>query len=44
MKKTKTAAYVKDKVFVNLCDELDDKDFYKNENLPLVTPYIDIKN
>ena len=41
IKKAKIAAYVKDKVFVNLHDELDDKDFYKNENLPLVTPYID---
>ena len=41
IKKAKTAAYVKEKVFVNLCDELDDKDFYKNVNLPLVTPYID---
>ena len=38
IKKAKTAAYVKEKVFVNLCDELDDKDFYKNANLPLVTP------
>ena len=41
IKKAKTAAYVKEKVFVNLCDELDEKDFYKNVNLPLVTPYID---
>ena len=40
-KKTKTAAYVKDKAFVNLYAELDDKNFYKNENLPLITPYID---
>ena len=41
IKKAKTATYVKDRVFVNLYDELDDKDFFKNENLPLVTPYID---
>ena len=41
IKKAQTAAYVKDKVFANLHDELDDKDFHKNENLSLVTPYID---
>ena len=41
IKKAKTAAYVKDKVFVELYDELDDKDFYKNENLSLLTSYID---
>ena len=41
IKKAQTTAYVKDKVFVNLHDKLDDKDFYKNENLSLVTPYID---
>ena len=41
IKKAKTATYVKDKGFINLYDELDDKDFCKNENLPLVTPYID---
>ena len=41
IKKAQTTAYVKDKVFVNLHDKLDDKGFYKNENLSLVTPYID---
>ena len=41
IKKAQTAAYVKDKAFANLHDELDDKDFHKNENLSLVTPYID---
>ena len=42
-KKAKTAFYDKDKVFVNLYEQLEDKDFYKNENLPLVTPFIDKK-
>ena len=41
IKITKTAAYVKDKVFVNLYDELDNKGFYENENLPLAAPSID---
>ena len=35
--------YDRDKVFVNLHDELEDKNFYKNENLPLVTLFIDKK-
>ena len=29
IKKVKTAFYDKDKVFVNLCEQLKDKDFYK---------------
>ena len=41
IKKAKTAFYDKDKVFVNLYEQLEDKDFYKNENLPLVSPFID---
>ena len=32
---------LKTTLFVNLYDELDDKEFYKNENLPLVTACID---
>ena len=28
------------KVFVNLYNELEDKNFYQNNNLPLVTPFI----
>ena len=35
--------YDKDKVFVNLYEQLEDKVFYKNENLLLVTPFIDKK-
>ena len=41
LKKAKTAVYDKDKVFVNLYEQLEDKDFYKNENLLLVTPFVD---
>ena len=40
MKKTKTAAYDKDKVFLKLYEQLEDKDFNKSKNLSLVTPYI----
>ena len=35
--------YIKDNVFVNLYEQIENKSFYKNENLPLVTPYIDKK-
>ena len=41
LKKTKTAAYDKGKVFFNLYEQLEDKDFNKNENLPLATPFIE---
>ena len=37
-------AYNKDDVFVKLYEQLEDKNFYKNENVPLVSPYIDKKN
>ena len=40
LKKEKKAVYDKDKVFVNLNEQLEDKDFYKNENLLLVTPFV----
>ena len=44
IKKAKPAFYDKEEeVFVNLYEQLEDKDFYKNENLPLVTPFIDKK-
>ena len=42
-KKGKTAAYYRDKVFVNLYEELDDKNFYKMENLPLPRLFTDKK-
>ena len=38
--KAKKSTYDKDKVFVNLYNELEDKNFYQNNNLPLVTPFI----
>ena len=41
LKKAKNAAYEQDEVFLNLYDLLDDKDFTKNENLPLVTPFVE---
>ena len=42
--KAKMGVYNKDDVFVKLYEQLEDKIFYKNENLPLVTLYIDKKN
>ena len=32
--------YDKDKVFVNLYDQSEDKNFYQNNDLPLVTPFV----
>ena len=37
--KAKKSTYDKDKVFVNLY-ELADKNFYQNNNLPFVTPFV----
>ena len=34
------SVYEKNKVFVNLYNELEDKIFYQNNNLPLVTPFV----
>ena len=44
LKKAKMAPYNKDDVFVKLYEQIEDKNFYKNENLPLLTPYIDKKS
>ena len=44
LKKAKMATYNKDDVFVKLYEQIEDKKFYENENLPLVTPYIDKKS
>ena len=44
LKKAKMAPYNKDGVFIKLYEQIEDKKFYKNENLPLVTPYIDKKS
>ena len=43
LNKTRKSAYGKDKVFVNLYDQLEDKIFYQNNNLPLVTPFVNKK-
>ena len=40
LNKAKKSTYDKDKVFVNLYNELEDKKFYQNNNLPLVTPFV----
>ena len=40
LNKARKSAYDKDKVFVNLCNQLEDKNFYQNNNLPLVTPFV----
>ena len=39
LNKAKKSTYDKDKAFVNLYNELEDKLFYQNNNLPLVTPF-----
>ena len=39
--KAKESTYAKDNAFVNLYNQVEDKTFYqKNNNLPLVTPFI----
>ena len=40
LNKASKSAYDKDKVFVNLYNQLEDKNFYQNNNLPLVTPFV----
>ena len=40
LNKARKSIYDKDKVFVKLYNELEDKSFYKNNNLPLVTPFV----
>ena len=41
LNKTRKLTYTKDNVFVNLYNQLEDKNFYqKNNNLPLVTPFV----
>ena len=41
LKKAKSAAYDKDKIFCNLYEQLENKDFNKNKNLLLATPFIE---
>ena len=43
LNKTRKSAYGKDKFFVNLYDQLEDKNFYQNNNLPLLTPFVNKK-
>ena len=44
MNKASKSVYEKDKVFVNLYNQLEDKNFYQNSNLPLVTPFLNKKS
>ena len=37
------SVYGKDKVFVDLYNRLEDQSFYQNNNLPLVTPFVNKK-
>ena len=38
--KAKKSSYAKDKVFVNIYNELENKNFISSESLPLMTPFI----
>ena len=41
LNKARKSTYTKDNIFVNLYNQLEDKNFYqKNNNLPLVTPFV----
>ena len=40
LNKAKKSTYAKDNVFVNLYNQLEDKNFYQKNNLPLVTPFV----
>ena len=44
LNKARKPTYDKDKVFVNLYNQLEDKSFYRNDNLPLVTPFVNKKS
>ena len=41
--KAKKSVYDKDKVFVNLYEKLEDKNFHNKETVPLVTPFVEKK-
>ena len=43
LNKAKKSTYDKNKVFVNLYNELEDKNFYQSNSLPLVTPFVNKK-
>ena len=40
LNKTRKSTYDKDKFFINLYNQLEDKNIYQNNNLPLVTPFV----
>ena len=40
LNKARKSAYDKDKIFVNLYNPLEDKNFYQNNNVPLVKPFV----
>ena len=44
LNKAKNSMYDRDKVFVNLYNELEDRNFYQNNNLLLVTPFVNKKS
>ena len=44
MNKASKSGYEKDKVFVKLENQLEDKTFYQNNDLPLVTRFVNKKN
>ena len=41
--KAKKSVYNKDKVFVNLYEKLEDKNFHNKETVPLITPFVEKK-
>ena len=43
LNKARKSTYDKDKIFVNLYNQLEDKNIYQNNNLPLVTPFVNKK-
>ena len=44
LNKARKSAYDKDKVFVDLYNQLEDKNLYQNNNLPLVTLLVNIRS
>ena len=40
LNKARKSTYDKDKIFVNLYNQLEDRNFYQNNNLPLVMPFV----
>ena len=40
LNQARKSTYDKDKVFVNLYNQLEDKNFYQNNNLPFITPFV----